>query len=53
MALPYTIQIKHMNDESGSYHLATVAELEGCKSHGDTPEEALKMVREAMEVTLR
>lgn len=49
MALPYTIQIKHMNDESGSYHLATVAELEGCKSHGDTPEEALKMVREAME----
>ncbi|MDY8094191.1 toxin-antitoxin system HicB family antitoxin [Paenibacillus polymyxa] len=49
MALPYTIQIKHMNDESGSYHLATVAELEGCKSHGDTPEEALKMVSEAME----
>ncbi|MCM3129000.1 type II toxin-antitoxin system HicB family antitoxin [Paenibacillus sp. MER 78] len=49
MALPYTIQIKHMNDESGAYYLATVVELDGCKSHGDTPEQALAMVKEAME----
>lgn len=49
MALPYTIQIRPMNDESGHYFFATVAELDGCQSDGDTFAEAYESVREAME----
>ncbi|MDP4099142.1 type II toxin-antitoxin system HicB family antitoxin [Paenibacillus sp. P96] len=49
MALPYTIQIREMNDESGHYFYVTVAELDGCQSHGDTIEEAYESIREAME----
>jgi antitoxin HicB len=52
MALPYTIQIQPTVDSSGAYYVATVVELEGCKSHGDTQEEAMKMIREAMELYL-
>lgn len=49
MALPYTIQIRHIQDEDDSYYYARVLELDGCQSHGDTPEEAYKNIREAME----
>ncbi|WP_228552557.1 type II toxin-antitoxin system HicB family antitoxin [Paenibacillus polymyxa] len=49
MALPYTIQIRFMNDESGQYFFASVAELDGCQSHGETYAEAYESVREAME----
>lgn len=49
MALPYTIQIRPIQDESGSYYYATVAELDGCHSHGETVEEAFAMIRDAME----
>ncbi|KAA2301845.1 toxin-antitoxin system HicB family antitoxin, partial [Clostridioides difficile] len=31
MALPYTIQIRPVKDESGDYFFATVAELDGCQ----------------------
>ncbi|RAR39649.1 type II toxin-antitoxin system HicB family antitoxin [Paenibacillus sp. MDMC362] len=48
LALPYTMQIRHTVDESGSYYVASVLELDGCKSHGNTPEEALAMVKDAM-----
>jgi antitoxin HicB len=49
MALPYTIQIRPVKDESGDYFFATVAELDGCQSNGDTFAEAYESVREAME----
>ncbi|WP_342419869.1 type II toxin-antitoxin system HicB family antitoxin [Paenibacillus sp. FSL H8-0168] len=49
MALPYTIQIRFMNDESGQYFYASVAELDGCQSSGQTYSEAYESVREAME----
>ncbi|MEV2841092.1 toxin-antitoxin system HicB family antitoxin [Paenibacillus larvae] len=48
MALPYTIQIRPFKDESGSYYFATVAELDGCQSHGNTVQEAYAMIQEAM-----
>lgn len=49
MSLPYTIQIKEINDESGRYFFATVRELKGCMSDGETIEEAYENIREAME----
>ncbi len=49
MSLPYTIQIEEINDESGRYFFATVRELKGCMSHGETIEEAHENIREAME----
>lgn len=49
MSLPYTIQIRPVKDESGDYFFATVAELDGCHSHGNTYTEAYESVREAME----
>ncbi|WP_317957226.1 type II toxin-antitoxin system HicB family antitoxin [Paenibacillus chitinolyticus] len=49
MALPYTIQIRPVKDESGEYFYATVAELDGCQSHGDNLQEAYESIREAME----
>lgn len=41
-------KIEEVDLESGSYYVASVLELDGCKSHGDTPEEALAMVKDAM-----
>ncbi|WP_240967920.1 type II toxin-antitoxin system HicB family antitoxin [Paenibacillus aquistagni] len=48
MSLPYTIQIRPVKDESGKYYYASVAELDGCQSHGDTVQEAYAMIQEAM-----
>jgi predicted RNase H-like HicB family nuclease len=45
---PYHIVIQHITDESGSYYFATVRELDGCMSHGDTYTEAFENIREAM-----
>jgi antitoxin HicB len=49
MDLPYSIVIKKMNDENDQYYYAHVIELDGCQSHGQTEEEALSNIREAME----
>lgn len=49
MNLPYTIQIRHISDESGQYYYAKVLELDGCYSHGNTFVEAYQNIREAME----
>lgn len=49
MGLPYSVVIRRINDESGQYYFADVLELDGCQSHGDTPEEAYENIREAME----
>jgi len=48
MNLPYNIIIKHICDGSGDYYFASVLELDGCMSDGETPEEAYANIREAM-----
>jgi predicted RNase H-like HicB family nuclease len=50
LQLPYSIVTKHIKDESGSYYFATVQELPGCMSDGDTSEAALRNIAEAMEL---
>ncbi len=45
MKLPYTIEL--IPEEDGTYFVK-VKELPGCMSYGDTAEEAIKMIREAM-----
>ena len=49
MKLPYTYIIKPIVDESGFYYHATVLELDGCQSTGDTFQEASNGLMEAME----
>jgi predicted RNase H-like HicB family nuclease len=49
MKLPYNYIVKPISDESGSYFHASVLELDGCQSTGDTFEEAFSCLREAME----
>ena len=48
LELPYHIVIQHLVDESGDYYFATVQELDGCMSHGDTYDEAFENIQEAM-----
>lgn len=51
MKLPYNVRIVHRIEKDGDeYYFATVDELEGCMSHGDTYEEAAKNIQEAMEL---
>jgi predicted RNase H-like HicB family nuclease len=47
--LPYNIILRRMDDESGKYFFATVLELEGCMSDGESVPEAYANIREAME----
>jgi antitoxin HicB len=49
LGLPYTIELKP-DPEAGWF--VKVEELPGCMSQGDTVEEALEMIREAMELWL-
>jgi len=49
MKLPYTIVTRHVTDDSGAYYFATVLELDGCMSDGETLEEAYENIHEAME----
>ena len=49
MKLPYNIIVRHVEDDSGEYYFATVQELDGCMSDGDTVADAYANVREAME----
>ncbi len=49
MSLPYTIE---MNQNPDGTWFVRVKELRGCMSHGDTPDEAAAMIREAMELWL-
>ncbi len=50
LRLPYTICMYYDDEEVVPAWIAYVEELEGCMSHGDTPEEATAMIREAMEL---
>ena len=49
MNLPYTLIIQPYHDESGFYYTGKVMELDGCMSDGETKEEVLANLREAME----
>ncbi|MDR1117561.1 MAG: type II toxin-antitoxin system HicB family antitoxin [Oscillospiraceae bacterium] len=49
MKLPYNYIIKPVSDESGAYFHASVLELDGCQSTGDTFQEAYDCLIEAME----
>lgn len=44
----YNIIVKKMNDESGEYYYSRVMELDGCRSDGDTFDEAYRNITEAM-----
>ena len=46
---PYTVCLYYDDSEGDPVWMAYVDELDGCMSHGDTPEEATAMIREAME----
>ena len=46
--LRYAILIEPLSDEDGGGFLATVPDLPGCMSDGDTPEEALVNVQDAI-----
>jgi len=49
MKLPYNYIIRPIQDESGSYFHASVLELDGCQSSGDTFQDACDGLMEAME----
>lgn len=49
LKLPYNYIVKPIQDESGSYFHASVLELDGCQSTGDTFNEAYDNLMEAME----
>lgn len=49
MKLPYTIELRHDMEEGW---FVRVKELRGCMSQGETAEEAVAMIREAMELWL-
>ena len=48
MGLPYNYMIRQITDESGKYYHASVLELDGCQSTGNTFEEAYDGLVEAM-----
>lgn len=49
LALPYTIELQYDPEDAW---FVRVKELPGCMSQGDTPEEAVAMIKEAMELWL-
>jgi antitoxin HicB len=48
--LEYPVMIEPLAEEEGGGFAATVPDLPGCMSDGETPEEALANVRDAVEV---
>ena len=48
MKLEYSVRIERLADSDGGGYLAIVPDLPGCMSDGETPEEALKNVQEAI-----
>lgn len=47
MGLPYRIVVEPLSPEDGGGYLATVPDLPGCMSDGETPAEALANVEDA------
>ncbi len=48
MTLKYSVRIERLAESDGWGYLATVPDLPGCMSDGETPEHALKNVQEAI-----
>jgi antitoxin HicB len=48
MKLEYAVRIERLAESGGGGYLATVPVLPGCMSDGETPEEALKNVQDAI-----
>lgn len=48
MKLEYAVRIERLSESGGGGYLATVPDLPGCMSDGETPEEALNNVQEAI-----
>lgn len=48
MRLEYTVHIDPLPESDGGGYLALVPDLPGCMSDGETPEEALRNVQEAI-----
>lgn len=46
--LDYPVTIEPLSDENGGGFLATVPDLPGCMSDGETPEQALAHVQDAI-----
>ena len=44
----YEVVIRHLSDEDGGGYLATVPELPGCMTDGETRAEALERIEDAM-----
>lgn len=49
LELPYTVAVQSEREGEESRWTATVEELPGCASHGRTPDEAVELLRPAME----
>ena len=49
MELPYTRLTQKITDESGTYFICKILELDGCITVADTPEELEQNIAEAME----
>lgn len=49
MSLAYRIEIVPLSKDDGGGYLASVPDLPGCMSDGETPEEALRNVQDAIE----
>ena len=50
LSLPYTITMVYDTSGGPPAWVVGVEELQGCLSQGDSPEEAIEMIREAMEL---
>ena len=50
MSLPYTIIIEPTKDESGFYYVGRIMEFDGCMADGETKEEVIQSLNEAMEL---
>lgn len=48
MALEYAVRIERLAKSDGGGYLASVPHLPGCMSDGETPEEALSNVQDAI-----
>ena len=48
MKLEYPVRLERLAEEDGGGYPATVPDLPGCMSDGETPEEALQNVRDAI-----
>lgn len=49
MTLRYEVQIQPLSAEEGGGYLASAPDLPGCVSDGETPEEALAQIQDAIE----